>query len=104
MRRSPGAGCSICGFRGHRKRCSSMPDPPGTHVRLLESLATTEPLAEVFSDASLLAEMLRFEAALARAEAGTGIIPGAAADAIARATAPDTFDPRAIARAARASG
>lgn len=73
-------------------------------LRLLEGLATTEPLAEVFSDAALLASMLRFEAALARAEARAGVIPETAADIIARAAVLDGFDPAAIARAARDSG
>ncbi len=73
-------------------------------VRLIESLATTEALADVFSDGALLASMLRFEVALARAEARVGIIPAAAADAIAAAAVLDSFDPAAIARAARASG
>ena len=44
-------------------------------LRLLESLLTTEPLAEIFSDRTLLAAMLQFEAALARAEAQAGSIP-----------------------------
>ncbi|MPY90306.1 MAG: 3-carboxy-cis,cis-muconate cycloisomerase [Luteitalea sp.] len=73
-------------------------------LRLFESLATTELLAEVFSDASLLASMLRFEVALARAEARVGVIPVAAADRIADAAVVDAFDPAAIARVARASG
>ena len=72
-------------------------------LRLLESLATTEALADVFSDAAVLASMLRFEVALARAEARVGIIPTPAADVIAGVT-PDVFDPAAIARGARASG
>src|SRR5438552_18920191 len=61
-------------------------------VRLIESLATTEPLAEVFSDASVLQSMLDFEAALARAQAGLGIVPQAAADAITSAAKADAFD------------
>jgi len=72
-------------------------------LRLLESLATTEALADVFSDAAVLASMLRFEVALARAEARVGIIPTPAADVIAGVTL-DVFDPAAIARGARASG
>ena len=36
--------------------------------RLLDTLGTTDAFAEVFSDRSLLAAMLRFEVALARAE------------------------------------
>lgn len=73
-------------------------------VRLFDSLSTTEPLAEVFSDASLLASMLRFEIALARAEAGAGLIPVTAAQAIERGAGLATFDPAGIARAARDSG
>jgi len=72
--------------------------------RLFESLATTEPLDDLFSDASMLAAMLRFESALARVEARLGVIPAAAADAIERAADPAAFDAAAIARAARASG
>jgi 3-carboxy-cis,cis-muconate cycloisomerase len=71
---------------------------------LLDSLSTTEPLAEVFSDTSFLAAMLRFEVALARAEARAGLIPGSAADAIAAAAVPDAFDLPSIARSARSSG
>lgn len=73
-------------------------------LRLFESLATTEALAEAFSDAALLASMLRFEVALARAEARAGVITESAANAIAAAAVPDAFDPAAIARDARASG
>jgi 3-carboxy-cis,cis-muconate cycloisomerase len=72
--------------------------------RLLESLTTTEPLAEVFSDGAFLDAMLRFERALARAEARNGIITSSAADAIARAAAPEAFDPASIARDATRSG
>jgi len=73
-------------------------------LRLFDALATTEPLADVFSDAAMLSAMLRFEAALARVEAALGVIPAAAADAIARAADPASFDPATIARAARTSG
>jgi 3-carboxy-cis,cis-muconate cycloisomerase len=73
-------------------------------LRLFESLATTDALADVFSDASLLASMLRFEVALARVEARTGVIPVSAAGAIAGAAVPEAFDAAAIASRARASG
>jgi 3-carboxy-cis,cis-muconate cycloisomerase len=80
-----------------------------THERprmtLLESLGSTEALAEIFSDAAIVAAMLRFEVAIARAEAHAGVIPAAAADAIAAAAAEtDAVDAAAIARAARESG
>src|SRR6266571_2798815 len=61
-------------------------------VRLLDSLATTEPLAEAFSDRSILKAMLEFEVALAQVQARLQIIPQAAADAIASAAKPDAFD------------
>ena len=44
-------------------------------VRLIDSLASTEPLAEIFSDRSILQAMLDFEIALARVESRLGIIP-----------------------------
>jgi 3-carboxy-cis,cis-muconate cycloisomerase len=72
-------------------------------VRLLASLVTTDPLADVFSDRSLLAAMLQFETALARVEARAGIIPADAADTIATAAQPAAFDAAAIARDARRS-
>jgi 3-carboxy-cis,cis-muconate cycloisomerase len=61
-------------------------------ARLIEALATTGPLAESFSDRSVLQAMLDFEVALARAEAVAGVIPLAAADAIASAANPEAFD------------
>jgi 3-carboxy-cis,cis-muconate cycloisomerase len=72
-------------------------------MRLIESLATTDDLAELFSDRSVLTALLAFETGLARAQARLGMIPAAAADAIASAAAVDTFDAAAIARAARTS-
>jgi len=47
---------------------------------LIESLATTEPLAEIFADGSVPQALLDFEVALARAEARVGIVPKSAAD------------------------
>jgi 3-carboxy-cis,cis-muconate cycloisomerase len=67
-------------------------------VRLIDSLASTEPLAEVFSDRSILQAMLDFEIALARVESRLGIIPQAAAEAIAAAANPDAFDMAALSR------
>ncbi len=66
--------------------------------RLIESLATTGAFAELFSDASLLRAMLDFEVGLARAQARVGIIPTAAADAIAVAAKPEAFDPIQLAK------
>jgi len=67
-------------------------------ARLIESLGATEPLAEIFSDLSVLQAMLDFEVALARAEAQLRIIPQSAARAIARAARAETFDGAALAR------
>jgi 3-carboxy-cis,cis-muconate cycloisomerase len=61
-------------------------------ARLIDALATTGSLANLFSDESLLEAALAFEVALARAEAGLGIIPQAAADAIERAATASEFD------------
>ena len=73
-------------------------------ARLIESLATTEPLAELFSDHSILGAMLVFEAALARAEARTNVIPAAAAEAIAKAARPEAFDAGELSRQALRAG
>ena len=73
-------------------------------ARLIESLATTEPLAEVFSDSSVLQAMLDFEVALARAEAGAGVVPKSAADRIAAAAHAREFDIPALARSMIRSG
>ena len=67
-------------------------------VRLIDSLATTEPLAEAFSDQQVLQAMLNFESALARAEAKTGVIPQEAAEAIIKAAQTAGFDIPALAR------
>ena len=60
--------------------------------RLIESLATSEALAEVFSDTSVLQAMLDFEVALAPAEAPVGIVPKVAAERIAAAANVSEFD------------
>jgi len=67
-------------------------------ARLIESLATTEEMAAVFSDDSLLQAMLDFESALARAEARVGVIPESAAAAITKAAVASNFDSAEIAR------
>lgn len=67
-------------------------------ARLINSLATTEVWAELFSDMSVLQAMLDFEVGLARAQAKVGIVPRAAADAIASVAKPETFDPAQLAK------
>src|SRR5215471_5802727 len=70
-------------------------------VLLIESLATTEPLADLFSDDAILQAMLMFEAALACAEAHYDIIPKSAAEAISQAAHPGGIDAAAIIHEAR---
>ena len=67
-------------------------------ARLMESLATTGPLADLFSDQSVLQAMLDFESALARAEARVGVIPRSAAATIRKAAKADDFDIAALAK------
>jgi 3-carboxy-cis,cis-muconate cycloisomerase len=73
-------------------------------VRLIDSLATTAPLADVFSDDSVLRAMLDFEAALARVEGKLGIIPRAAASTISAVAGTTRLDASAIASEALQSG
>jgi 3-carboxy-cis,cis-muconate cycloisomerase len=61
-------------------------------VRLIDSLTTTAPLADIFSDASVLRAMVRFEVALARVEGQLGIIPAGTADTIHQAATPEKFN------------
>jgi 3-carboxy-cis,cis-muconate cycloisomerase len=71
---------------------------------LIESLATTPALAEIFSDDSVLRAMLDFEAALARAQARTGVIPSQAAETITALAKPASFDAAALALATFRAG
>jgi 3-carboxy-cis,cis-muconate cycloisomerase len=73
-------------------------------VRLIECLSTTGPLADLFSDESILQSLLQFEVALARVEARLGLIPRSAAMAIAAAAHSARLDAAAIANAAQQSG
>jgi 3-carboxy-cis,cis-muconate cycloisomerase len=73
-------------------------------VRLIDSLATTPALAELFSDESVLRAMLDFESALARAESRTGVIPRNAADTITAQAKPGSFDAAALSSAAFRAG
>jgi 3-carboxy-cis,cis-muconate cycloisomerase len=73
-------------------------------VRLIDSLSTTQSMAELFSDESVLRAMLNFEVALARAEARTGVIPAMAADAIAVSAVPANFDAASLAHASLRAG
>ena len=73
-------------------------------MRLIDSLATTDALASVFSDVAVLQALLDVEAALARVESRLGLIPAPVADAVAAAARADFFDAEAIALEARRSG
>jgi 3-carboxy-cis,cis-muconate cycloisomerase len=66
-------------------------------MKLMDSMATTQSLARLFSDQSVLQAMLDFEIALARCEAGCGIIPENAGKIIANAAQAGSFDPSALA-------
>ena len=61
-------------------------------------------IAAFLTPAAELEAMLRFEAAIAAAEAGEGVIPPAAAEAIARALEAFRADDDAIRTAARRDG
>ncbi len=72
--------------------------------RLIESLGSTEALAELFSDSSFLRAMLEFEVALARAESKLGLIPASAAQSIAAAADPAAFDTAQLSRKSLRAG
>lgn len=72
-------------------------------LRIIDSLAATGSLAELFSDRPVLDAMLRFEVALARTEAACGVIPQSAAQAIAGAAQASELNPETIAREAQLS-
>lgn len=69
-----------------------------------DSLFTTDAYRAVFSGRARIARMLEFEAALAQAEAGVGVIPQAAADAIETHCNVERYDVAAIGKAARNAG
>jgi 3-carboxy-cis,cis-muconate cycloisomerase len=73
-------------------------------MHLIDSLATTPALAELFSDESVLRAMLDFESALARAQARTGVIPKDAANTITALAKPGSFDAAALSIAAFRAG
>jgi 3-carboxy-cis,cis-muconate cycloisomerase len=71
---------------------------------LLAPMLSSPAMRAICDDMAYLQRMLDFEAALARAEAATGVIPADAAGPIGRACKADTFDMAAIADAAARSG
>jgi 3-carboxy-cis,cis-muconate cycloisomerase len=72
--------------------------------RLFDPLFTTERMREIFSDHGRVQAMLEFEAALARGQANVGVIPAAAATAIAAQCRAERFDIEALAAAATQAG
>jgi len=68
------------------------------------TLFTTPEMAAIFSAEAHVRQMLRFEAALARAEARVGVIPAEGADAIASACRVEQFDVAALYREAVVAG
>jgi 3-carboxy-cis,cis-muconate cycloisomerase len=71
---------------------------------LLAPMLSSAAMRAVCDDVACLQHMLDFEAALARAEAATGVIPASAAGPIAQACAAGSFDLAALAEAATRSG
>jgi 3-carboxy-cis,cis-muconate cycloisomerase len=71
---------------------------------LLAPMLSSAAMRAICDDVACLQHMLDFEAALARAEAATGIIPKSAAGPIAKACKAGAFDSGALAEAATRSG
>jgi 3-carboxy-cis,cis-muconate cycloisomerase len=71
---------------------------------LLAPMLSSAAMRAICDDETYLQHMLDFEAALARAEAASGVIPAGAADAIAKACKAGSFDLGALAEAATRSG
>src|SRR5712675_546516 len=71
---------------------------------LLAPMLSSAAMRTVCDDLTYLQHMLDFEAALARAEAATGVIPASAADIIAKSCRAESFDLAALAEAATRSG
>ena len=71
---------------------------------LLAPMLSSGPMRAVCDDAATLQHMLDFEAALARAQAATGVIPLRAAGPIAMACKAEGFDAAGLAEAATRSG
>src|SRR5260221_5203612 len=71
---------------------------------LLAPMLSSAAMRAVCDDVAYLQHMLDFEAALARAEAATGVIPASAAGPIEKACKAESFDLVALAEAATRSG
>jgi 3-carboxy-cis,cis-muconate cycloisomerase len=71
---------------------------------LFAPMLSSGPMRTVCDDATTVQHMLDFEAALARAEAATGVIAGSAVEPIAKACKAESFDLAALAEAATRCG
>src|SRR5712672_1142303 len=71
---------------------------------LLAPMLSSAAMRAVCDDVAYLQNMLDFEAALARAEAATGVIPAGAAGSIVKACRAESFDLAALAEASTRSG
>lgn len=79
-------------------------DASNDDVGLLSPVWAGTPVAHATGDAAVMTAMLRAEAALGRAMADRGVIPGTAADAIERACRDGDYDMRSIAVRGRDGG
>lgn len=73
-------------------------------MALLDPLFGWSAMDEIFTDRNTVQRMLDFEAALARAEARTGVIPSSAASPIAEQCYADLYDLDALSRAGARAG
>ena len=71
---------------------------------LLAPMLSSGPMRRICDDTTTLQHMLDFEAALARAEAAAGVIPGHVVESIAKACKAESFDLAQLADAATRSG
>lgn len=71
---------------------------------IFEAFLSTAEVQEAFGDRAFVAAMLRFEAALARAQAGAGLIPESAAQSIIGTCKVELFDVAKIVRDSPRSG
>ena len=88
----------------HRAHVAARFPDPSHRLTVADTLFTTDAMRAIFTERAGLQRMLDFEAALARAEAATGVIPTAAAPAIARHCRAENYDLEAIRSAARNAG
>ena len=71
---------------------------------VFEGFLSTPEVMDAFGDRQFVAAMLRFEAALANAQAASGLIPEAAAQSIVDTCKVDLFDAPKIVRESTRSG